>query len=365
MSFHLYRIKEIFSNASGTVQFIELAVGSFNDERHWGGQHISVTDGVVTHDFLFPNDLPGPTANTTVLIATQGFADLGVVTPDFIVPAGFLFTAGGTINFAGVTQVTYPALPTNNMSVDETGATHAATPKNFAGVTVTFDPTPIFTVTDGNALDNLLTGGAGNDLMHGLAGNDTLDGGAGGNDTLDGGAGRDWAVLHVAASGITGVSGPFSNLHVMTGTRETVLVDIERVRLDNVIVAFDTQLDSPVWRADALLWAGLGVAPTTALLSQWTHAADQSPGMAALAQQMLDYYAPGLATTTLVTLLYQTVLSHDATPGEVNAVAAMVGPGHTFETNGDLFAYVAGLAPNTDKMAGFVGSYQLLDPVFF
>ena len=37
----------------------------------------------------------------------------------------------------------------------------------------------------------------------------------------------------------------------MTGSRETVLIDIERVRLDNVVVAFDTQPDSPVWRADA------------------------------------------------------------------------------------------------------------------
>jgi len=42
----------------------------------------------------------------------------------------------------------------------------------------------------GNALDNVVRGGAGNDILRGRAGNDTLYGGAG-NDILDGGAGQD------------------------------------------------------------------------------------------------------------------------------------------------------------------------------
>ena len=42
----------------------------------------------------------------------------------------------------------------------------------------------------GNALANVITGGAGNDTLSGLAGNDTLIGGAG-NDTMTGGAGND------------------------------------------------------------------------------------------------------------------------------------------------------------------------------
>ncbi|MCO4203274.1 peroxidase family protein [Aeromonas taiwanensis] len=43
---------------------------------------------------------------------------------------------------------------------------------------------------NGNALDNIITGGGGTDTLNGLDGNDTLNGGAG-NDVLNGGAGND------------------------------------------------------------------------------------------------------------------------------------------------------------------------------
>ena len=93
MAFHAYRLNEIYSNADGTVQFIELVVGAINGESSWSGQSITVTQGSVTHSFSFPRNLPSTTtANTSVLIATQGFAELGLVTPDYIVPANFLFT---------------------------------------------------------------------------------------------------------------------------------------------------------------------------------------------------------------------------------------------------------------------------------
>ena len=53
---------------------------------------------------------------------------------------------------------------------------------------------------DGNALDNIITGGSGNDVLFGEAGNDTLRGGAGddvlqggeGNDIFDGQGGTNW-----------------------------------------------------------------------------------------------------------------------------------------------------------------------------
>jgi len=98
VSFHLYNIDEIYSNASGTVQFIELFTGS-GSQNFFDGHQITVT-GSSTHTFTFDHNLDTmqSTANTHVLIATQGFADLGIVTPDFIVPNGFLFN-GGTIAF--------------------------------------------------------------------------------------------------------------------------------------------------------------------------------------------------------------------------------------------------------------------------
>ena len=57
--------------------------------------------------FTFPNDIPSNTAIKKVLIATQGFADLGLVMPDYIMPNGFLATDGATVNYAGVSQMSY------------------------------------------------------------------------------------------------------------------------------------------------------------------------------------------------------------------------------------------------------------------
>src|SRR6185436_16693898 len=100
MSFHLYHINELFTNADGTVQFIEL-VGEANGQNFLGGHTLKVTQGPTQHSYTFTSDLPaGSTLGAHVLIATQGYANLGIVTPDYIVPSGFLFTAGGaTVNF--------------------------------------------------------------------------------------------------------------------------------------------------------------------------------------------------------------------------------------------------------------------------
>lgn len=125
-----------------------------------------------------------------MLIATQGFADLGVVTPDFIIPSGFLSTAGGSLNFGGVDAITYPALPGDGVrSVTRTGEPSLATPRNFAGATGNLPTASVLTIT-GTAGDDTLTGTANNEVVDGLAGSDTLKSG-GGNDALRGGTGDD------------------------------------------------------------------------------------------------------------------------------------------------------------------------------
>jgi Ca2+-binding RTX toxin-like protein len=191
MSFHQYRLSELYSNPSGSIQFIELAVGNANGESRWAGVSLSSTRNGVTNTFSFPLDLSSTaTANTTVLIATQGFADLGVVTPNFIIPAGFLFTAGGSLNFGDVDTITYPPLPDDGVhSVTRTGESTIATPKNFAGATGSLPSATGLTIT-GTAGNDTLTGTASNERIEGLVGADTLKGG-GGNDTLHGGADDD------------------------------------------------------------------------------------------------------------------------------------------------------------------------------
>lgn len=191
MSFHLYRLNELYSNPSGTIQFIELSVGNVNGESFWAGVSISSTRNGVANTFNFPSDLSSTaTANTAVLIATQGFADLGVVTPDFIIPSGFLSTAGGSLNFGGVDAITYPALPGDGVrSVTRTGEPSLATPRNFAGASGNLPTASVLTIT-GTAGDDTLTGTASNEVVDGLAGSDTLKSG-GGNDALRGGTGDD------------------------------------------------------------------------------------------------------------------------------------------------------------------------------
>lgn len=170
MSFHLYRINELYSNADGSVQFIEMAIGGIDFESFWAGQSIRVTQNATLHGFVFPSNLPSAaTSNTTVLLATPGFAALGVVAPDFVIPPGFLFTNGGVVNFADADSIAYASLPTGGaMSLDRTGTASVATPRNFAGVTGTV-PT--------NEGSNI--GTPGDDLLAGVVGSETIDGGAG------------------------------------------------------------------------------------------------------------------------------------------------------------------------------------------
>ena len=91
-NFHLWQIEEIFSNADGTVQYVVLhEVTGTNGENLLAGHTFTATSGGMTKTFTFPNDLPGgesgiygpmpsPTAFARFLIATQGFAQLGLVT---------------------------------------------------------------------------------------------------------------------------------------------------------------------------------------------------------------------------------------------------------------------------------------------
>ncbi len=249
MSFHLYRINELYSNADGLIQFIEMTIGNENDEGFWAGQPISVSQNGTTHTFSFPSHLPNQaTANTKVLIATQGFANLGVVAPDFIIPAGFLFLDGGTVNFAGADAVSYIELPTGgSTSLNRSGSAGAASPTNFAGATATLA---------------FVGGGNGNDTLRGTAGDDSLQGAAG-NDTIDGGAGTDIALFGRNLAGYTVArSGGTYTVETATGTDGTdILTNVESLRFADKTVNLTVQaLAAAAPQADVQRLAELYVA---------------------------------------------------------------------------------------------------------
>ena len=144
--FHTYKIEQIFSNADGTVQFVVMHESEgMSAENFWTGNEFTSTHLGMTQTYIFRSDLPGVmcgyygcggggTANTRVLIASQGFAALHLVTPDFTMPNGFIATNGATLNYAGVDQVTFNSLPTDGVhALDRNGAVIPNKATNFAG----------------------------------------------------------------------------------------------------------------------------------------------------------------------------------------------------------------------------------------
>ncbi len=298
MSFHQYRINELYSNADGQVQFIEMAVGNVNGESFWSGQSISVSRGGVLHSFTFPGQLPSQlTANTKVLIATQGFANLGTVTPDFIIPAGFLFVEGGTVNFAGVDSVSYTSLPSGgSSSLDRNGSASAASPTNFAGVSAAVS----------------LPGSTGE--SRGTAGNDSLRG-TSGNDTIDGGGGIDTVRYNGAKANFTLTRQGNDSVMIKdnTGAEGTdTLLNIERLQFSDKSVALDVSGNGgQVYR---LYQAAFDRKPDSGGLGDWIFGMDQGTSLTDVAggfvasPEFTALYGANPSTADLVNRLYQNVL---------------------------------------------------------
>jgi len=136
--FHLWTITELFSNEDGTIQFLELR-GRADGQQFLDGHRLVATGlGGGSHEFSFDRNMPSSsTNNKNMLIATEGFAALGIVAPDYVVPNGFFFRNGGTVNFADVVMWNHGSLPTDGRSLFRDGTTGPNSPQNFAGATGT------------------------------------------------------------------------------------------------------------------------------------------------------------------------------------------------------------------------------------
>jgi hypothetical protein len=128
---HLWDFTEIFSNASGSVQYVEMFCTAAGEDQL--GLY-SITTG--THTLNFVTNLPSSaTANKWLLVATSNFAGVsGGIPPDYIVPANFFPTGGGTLNYAGIKIWNYGAVPTDGThALKRDGTTVVNSPTNFAG----------------------------------------------------------------------------------------------------------------------------------------------------------------------------------------------------------------------------------------
>jgi hypothetical protein len=83
---HFWQIKEVFSNADGTVQFIEMYDDFSNEEFLQGTMLEADSDGSMK-TFTIPNNKPAPSNGRHLLFATPGFNLLpGGIAPDLFLP---------------------------------------------------------------------------------------------------------------------------------------------------------------------------------------------------------------------------------------------------------------------------------------
>src|SRR4029453_13673349 len=147
--FHFWDVNEVFSNADGTVQFVEFTTASgFQDLI---GTHAAEFrqngSGIGSAPFgtdLFTTD----TGGHLLLIATPDFQAAAGIEPDYLMPASSIPVAtvdavrmsGAATTELDFTAGTLPLDGTNSLT--HTGGIPAATPTNFLGETGTIVPEP-------------------------------------------------------------------------------------------------------------------------------------------------------------------------------------------------------------------------------
>ena len=230
----------------------------------------------------------------------------------------------------------------------------------------------------GWAGDDTLAGGAGDDIMDGGGGNDELRVGRG-HDFLNGGTGTDTAVFDLTTAGITGYSMGFdATATVSTAAGTFSLSQVDRAQFTDGLFALDTQ--APIdfnwpggntWWAASLFHLAFGTLPGKDELSRWTAEADQLGSPQALAQAMLETYAPGVSNRDLVIHLYQRLAHTTPTEEEVQHYLGQMPPAPPpralpwFPTQADFVVYIAQHPLNEAGLVGFTGSVQQLDPAWF
>ena len=163
-SFHLWDVDEVFSNADGSVQYVELFDASPGEQFLTGHFLRTQQNGSALETFTFDKDLlVGPsdsTKNRHFLVATPAFEAAAGIKPDYLLPGPGWIEVGvaDVINYANVDSFSLAGLPTDGVhALFDGGATGEPTPTNFAGEVGTLDlPEPAAGLASGAALAALL-----------------------------------------------------------------------------------------------------------------------------------------------------------------------------------------------------------------
>lgn len=148
---HTWDVVEVFSNADGTIQFIEIReMNNTPGETFLAGR--TITSDALGNSFTIPANLPaGSSANKRLLFGTAAYAALpGVPAPDYILPVApfFRVVGGDTVRYNPYDALVIPAgaLPTDCVqSFNDNGVIATNSPTNFAGQTgtVVCPPPPV------------------------------------------------------------------------------------------------------------------------------------------------------------------------------------------------------------------------------
>jgi hypothetical protein len=98
---HLIDINEFYSNADGTLQFVEL-IALANFQTNLGPTHIGCanSDSSVAQQVLdFLTTYPLLDIGETILVATAAFQGAAGFAPDFVMPDGRIFLTSGRLKF--------------------------------------------------------------------------------------------------------------------------------------------------------------------------------------------------------------------------------------------------------------------------
>jgi len=152
---HTWRVNEVFSNADGTVQFIELRESGGGQFETGVGGHPVTTDA---NSVTILSNVASPTTFKSILFGTAAYDALpNSPTPDYIIPANFIEIGGDTVSYVPYSSLTFPggALPTDGLrSLNADLSTGINSPTNYAGQTGSINAAPPPTppgVPDGKA----------------------------------------------------------------------------------------------------------------------------------------------------------------------------------------------------------------------
>jgi hypothetical protein len=142
--FHLWDVSEVYSNADGSVQFVEFSTGSDFQDQLIGHELQATAEGIPSMIYTFPVNLPSTaTGGKHFLFASEGFEAVAGVAPDYEwTGAAYPFIHVGVddaLTLVGADGIGLANLPTDgalSLLGDEV-TTAVPTPTNFAGVTGT------------------------------------------------------------------------------------------------------------------------------------------------------------------------------------------------------------------------------------